>query len=99
MYDLGSQKLQKLSGILGHDDEKSLTNITAGNEKYYCIATKEGKMMLMGQDSKKLIFDLKMNGSCTAVAFSQNERTMYSVGDQAEIYQWDLSMRKCIGRV
>jgi U3 small nucleolar RNA-associated protein 18 len=24
---------------------------------------------------------------------------MYSVGDQAEIYQWDLTMRKCIGRV
>jgi len=22
MYDLGSQKLQKLSGIIGHDDEK-----------------------------------------------------------------------------
>ena len=24
---------------------------------------------------------------------------MYSVGDQAEIYQWDLKNRKCVGRV
>lgn len=55
--------------------------------------------MLMGQDSKKLLFDLKMNGSCAAVAFSKDEKIMYSVGDQAEIYQWDLTMRKCIGRV
>jgi hypothetical protein len=43
-------------------------------------------MMIMGQDSKKLLFDLKMNGSCTSVAFSKDEKLMYSVGDQAEIY-------------
>ncbi len=53
----------------------------------------------MGQDSKKLLFDLKMNGSCTGVAFNRDETVMYSVGDQAEIYQWDLKTRKCVGRV
>jgi U3 small nucleolar RNA-associated protein 18 len=99
MYDLNAQKIQKLSGIMGHEDEKFLNNVTCSASKYYCIATKKGEMMLMGQDSKKLLFDLKMNGSCSAVAFSQDERIMYSVGDQAEIYQWDLTMRKCIGRV
>lgn len=76
-----------------------MSNLTVSASKYYCIATKQGELMLMGQDSKKLLFDLKMNGSCSAVAFSKDERIMYSVGDQAEIYQWDLSMRKCIGRV
>jgi U3 small nucleolar RNA-associated protein 18 len=40
-----------------------------------------------------------MNGSCQAVAFSKDEKIMYSAGDQAEIYQWDIGMRKCIGRV
>jgi len=81
MYDLGAQKLQKLSGIIGHDQEKFLSNLTVSASKYYCIATKQGEMMLMGQDSKKLLFDLKMNGSCSAVAFSKDERIMYSVGD------------------
>ena len=28
-----------------------------------------------------VLFDLKMNGSCSAVAFSKDERIMYSVGD------------------
>jgi U3 small nucleolar RNA-associated protein 18 len=84
---------------MGHEQEKFLSNLTVSASKYYCIATKQGEMMLMGQDSKKLLFDLKMNGSCSAVAFSKDEKIMYSVGDQAEIYQWDLSMRKCIGRV
>lgn len=98
-YDLPSQKLQKLSGIMGHDNEKQLQNLTCSSSQYYCIATKQGQMLLMGQDSKKLLFDLKMNGSCTAVAFSKCETKMYSVGDQAEIYQWDLRNRKCIGKV
>lgn len=39
-----------------------------------------------------------MNGSCAAIAFSKDERQLFSVGDQSEIYQWDLSTRKCIGR-
>lgn len=50
----------------------------------------------MGQDSKKLLFDLKMNGTCNSIVFSQDERYMWSVGDEAEIYQWDLQSRKCI---
>lgn len=53
----------------------------------------------MSQDNKKLLFDLKMNGSCTGVAFNKEETLMYTVGDQAEIYQWDLKNRKCVARV
>jgi len=58
-----------------------------------------GYILMLGQDSKKLLFDLKMNGSCQSVAFSPDERYLFSVGDEAEIYQWDLNMRKCMGRV
>lgn len=97
MYDLNAQKLQKLNGPLGFN--KNLANITCSASKYYCIATKQGEMAILSQDQKLPLFDLKMNGSCTAVAFSGDERFMYSVGDQAEIYQWDLNMRKCVGRV
>ena len=33
------------------------------------------------------------------MAFSPDERYLFSVGDEAEIYQWDLGTRKCMGRV
>lgn len=99
MYDLNAQKLQKLTGNFGLEQEKSLTNLTSGSSKLYSFATKNGSIFVMGQDSKKLLFDLKMNGSCTGVAFNRDETVMYSVGDQAEIYQWDLKTRKCVGRV
>lgn len=42
LYDLNAQKLQKLSGIMGHDSEKSLSNLTCGESKYYCFTNKEG---------------------------------------------------------
>ena len=53
----------------------------------------------MGADTRKLLFDVKMNGSCRGAAFSPCENYMYGVGDQAEIYQFDLRMRKCVSRV
>ena len=40
-----------------------------------------------------------MNGSCQSVAFSHDERYLFSVGDEAEIYQWDMNTRKCMGRI
>ena len=40
-----------------------------------------------------------MNGSCSSVAIDPEERYLYSVGDEADIYQWDLKMRRCIGKV
>ena len=37
-----------------------------------------------------------MNGSCSSVAFTSDSRYMFTVGDQADIYQWDLRMQKCL---
>lgn len=71
----------------------------AGKQKYYAIGAKNGYICLLGQDSKQLLFDLKMNGSCNAMAFSPCERYLYTAGDEAEIYQWDLGTRKCVTKV
>jgi len=48
MYDMPSQKVQKLSGIMGHDDLKSLDHVVASESKYYSFWTKSGNIMLMG---------------------------------------------------
>ena len=39
-----------------------------------------------------------MNGSCESVCFSPDDRYMFTVGDQAEIYQWDLNTRKIVSK-
>lgn len=52
----------------------------------------------MGSDSRKLLFDLKINGTCQSAAFSADENYIFAVGDQAEIYQFDMRTQKCISR-
>ena len=54
--------------------------------------------MVMSQKSKKLLFDLKMNGSCNSLCFSPDDRYLFSAGDQAEIYQWDLLSKRCVAK-
>mmetsp|Transcript_38354 Transcript_38354/g.36716 ORF Transcript_38354/g.36716 Transcript_38354/m.36716 type:complete len:102 (-) Transcript_38354:272-577(-) len=59
----------------------------------------DGKISVLSQKHKQLLFDLKMNGSCESVSFSTNNKYLFSVGNQAEIYQWDLSTRRCLAKV
>ena len=55
--------------------------------KLLAIACQDsGYALVLSQDSKKLLFDLKMNGSCSSVAIDPEERYLYSVGDEADIY-------------
>ena len=61
--------------------------VISPGSKYFAFACKQsGYILIMGQDSKKLLFDLKMNGTCQSVAFSPDEKYLWSVGDEAEIY-------------
>ena len=87
---MGANRLLKQGGILGHHDERNLSQMVVSpkkNGKMMAIACAEsGYILVLGQESKKLLFDLKMNGSCQSVAFDPEERYLYSVGDEAEIY-------------
>ena len=61
--------------------------MTVSKDRYVAISMgQSGFITVLGQESKKLLFDLKMSGSCQAAVFSPCEKYLYSVGDQAEIY-------------
>jgi U3 small nucleolar RNA-associated protein 18 len=40
-----------------------------------------------------------MNGGCSGASFSADDNYLYSIGDQSEIYQWDLKQRKCVSKI
>ena len=40
-----------------------------------------------------------MGGSCQSVSFSHDDKFLYTVGDQADIYQWDLKQRRCVAKL
>lgn len=102
---MASNKLEKVSHILNHNHEKNLSKLYAnsyGSNEYFAICgsgnESEGEIMIMSQKSKKLAFDLKINGNCTAVSFTPDERSLFAVSDQAEIYHFDLVKRACISK-
>ena len=67
-YDLAANKLLKQGAILGHHDERNLSKMEVSpmrDGKLMAVACADsGYILMLGQDSKKLLFDLKMNGSC-----------------------------------
>ena len=40
-----------------------------------------------------------MNGSCETSDFSPDGKYLYTAGDQGDIYQWDLKMRRCVAKI
>jgi hypothetical protein len=74
-YNIGANKLEKYT--VGTLDQKNLSNIevskTPGSE-LFCLGSNEtGEAHILSQKSKKLLFSLKMNGSCSAAAFAPND--------------------------
>ena len=48
--------------------------------------------------SKELVDNLKMNGTVDALAFSADGSRLFSVGDDGEVYVWDMNARQCVHR-
>ena len=68
LYDLEANKVEKVAGgLLGHSDEKNLSKmfVSPTTQKYVGISCADsGYILVLGSDSRKLLFDLKINGTC-----------------------------------
>ena len=74
-YNIGANKLEKYT--IGTLDQKNLSNIevskTPGSEMFCLSSNETGEAHILSQKSKKLLFSLKMNGSCSTAAFAPND--------------------------
>lgn len=115
-YDLESNKLEKIPGIHGGafavstsgTGGEALSNLTKlfvapWGDLFSFAGGDSGSVAVLSQKTKKLLFELKMSSSsCAAVAFGPgaDPKRMYTVGDQAEIYVWDIRhTKKCVAKV
>ena len=82
LFDLGASKLEKVSGSLLSHDEKNLSQMFSSAQKYVGVACADsGYVLVLGADTRKLLFDLRINGSCRGASFSPCENYLYAVGD------------------
>jgi U3 small nucleolar RNA-associated protein 18 len=67
---------------------------------YFAFGTSTGYVHLYDVKSKLPKFDLKINGSVNSVCFDRNDTYLYTVGDQSEIYVFDLrNSRRCVNKI
>lgn len=55
----------------------------------------DGYIILVSMKTKQWVANLKMNTSVVSVAFTDNGH-LWSLGTDGDVYQWDLSTKKCL---
>ncbi|KAF9934781.1 U3 snoRNP protein [Linnemannia zychae] len=97
-YDLDAGKVDKSHGIYGRN-EKSLEKFALSPcGTYIAFLGRDGYIILVSTKTRLWVKNLKMNGNVRAVAWSSDSRFLYSVGGDAEVYQWDVNLGKCLHR-
>ncbi|XP_027736404.1 U3 small nucleolar RNA-associated protein 18 homolog [Empidonax traillii] len=55
-----------------------------------------GYLHLLSMKTKELISTMKVNGRCTASAFTPDSSKIYSYSKEGEVFIWDVRSRKCL---
>jgi U3 small nucleolar RNA-associated protein 18 len=98
-YDMESGTVNKIHRIQGRD-EKSLSRfVISPCNKYIAFIGIKGYIILVSRITKQWIANLKMNGSVNTLCFSSNGQYIYSLGNDGEIYKWNLEDKTCIGKI
>ncbi|RIA95755.1 WD40-repeat-containing domain protein [Glomus cerebriforme] len=95
IYNIEAGNIDR-SQIFGLED-KTLENFSISPcGKYIVFIGNHGYLTLVGYQTKQQVANLKMNGSANAAAWSSDGKYLFSVGDDATVYQWDVGARKVV---
>ncbi|KAF9275235.1 U3 snoRNP protein [Linnemannia elongata] len=97
-YDIEAGKVDKSQGIYGRN-EKSLEKFSLSPcGTWIAFLGRDGYIILVTTRTRLWAKNFKMSGNVRAVAWSSDSEYLYSVGGDAEIYQWQVSSGKCVHR-
>ncbi|KAG0086098.1 U3 snoRNP protein [Podila epicladia] len=98
VYDIEGGKVDKSQGVYGRQ-EKSLEKFSLSPcGRWIAFLGRDGYIILVSSSTRQWVKNMKMNGNVRAVAWSSDSTYLYSVGGDAEIYQWEISSGKCLHR-
>jgi U3 small nucleolar RNA-associated protein 18 len=99
VYDIESNKLERCPSLFSNKHVYSLEKMFMG-ENQFAFGTQEGYIIIHDIKNKCYRYDIKINGSANSVCFDRNGINLYAVGDQSEIYIFDLrKYRTCINKI
>ncbi|KAF9410139.1 U3 snoRNP protein [Podila epigama] len=98
VYDIEDGKVDRSKGVHNRK-EKSLEKFSLSPcGRWIAFLGRDGYIMIVNSSTRLWIKNLKMNGNVRAVAWSSDSQYLYSVGGDAEVYQWDVDTGKCLHR-
>ncbi|KAF1578467.1 UNVERIFIED_CONTAM: hypothetical protein FQV15_0004170, partial [Eudyptes pachyrhynchus] len=96
VYDMMSGSIipiQKVRGV----DERFLRDFELSPDGSFMLLTgTSGYLYLLSMKTKELISTMKVNGRCTASAFTPDSSKIYSYSKEGEVFIWDVRSRKCL---
>ncbi|CAG8441103.1 3850_t:CDS:2 [Acaulospora morrowiae] len=96
IFDIEAGSIDRSSGITGFD-YKSLENFSISPcGKYICFLGSNGNMILVSYHTKQFVASMKMNGTVNSAHWSSDGKYLFSIGKDAEVYQWDVGARRCV---
>ncbi|KAJ3017141.1 U3 snoRNP protein [Thoreauomyces humboldtii] len=95
-YNIEAGVVTRIAGIRGQDEENYSKFYVSPDNKLIVFAGRDGTLMVVANDTKQWIGNMKMNGTVRSVDFSADGRFLLSFGGDGEVYQWDLGSRTCV---
>ncbi|KAM6050489.1 U3 small nucleolar RNA-associated protein 18 homolog [Chlamydotis macqueenii] len=96
VYDMMSGSIipiQKVRGV----EERFLRSFEVSPDGSFMLVTgTSGYLHLLSMKTKELISTMKVNGRCTASAFTPDSSKIYSYSKEGEVFIWDVRSRKCL---
>ena len=98
-YELQTGRMEKLPTKFGMEKLSQLHEFHFSHQ-HLLVMGQSGHTYLLDRDTKRWISTLKMNGACYAADFSPDGQTIYTFGEEHEVYVWDVrQMGRCVQRI
>ncbi|XP_014808926.1 PREDICTED: U3 small nucleolar RNA-associated protein 18 homolog isoform X1 [Calidris pugnax] len=96
VYDMMNGSIIPIERVRGVE-ERFLKNFEVSPDGSFMLLTgTSGYLHLLSMKTKELISTMKVNGRCTATAFTPDSSKIYSYSKEGEVFIWDVRSRKCL---
>ncbi|CAD5116118.1 DgyrCDS5043 [Dimorphilus gyrociliatus] len=95
-YDMIEGKINRINHLRRSNDLDTTYFKVSPCGKYFVVRGNNGFMHVITTDTKERIDSLKMNGKVLDFDFNSDGSRLYSCGNDAEVYIWDLNRRQCL---
>ncbi|XP_064323456.1 U3 small nucleolar RNA-associated protein 18 homolog [Phalacrocorax carbo] len=96
VYDMMSGNIIPIQRVRGVDERFLKSFELSPDGSFMLLTGTSGYLHLLSMKTKELISTMKVNGRCTACAFTPDSSKVYSYSKEGEVFIWDVRSRKCL---